>query len=50
MSLVNTQLFYCSPAAYWEGALPIGNGRIGAMIFGGGVDALVLCLSIFYSK
>lgn len=35
MSFVNTQLFYCSPAAYWEGALPIGNGRIGAMIFGG---------------
>ena len=35
MSSVNTRLFYCSPAAYWEAALPIGNGRIGAMIFGG---------------
>ncbi|MFB9327833.1 glycoside hydrolase N-terminal domain-containing protein [Paenibacillus aurantiacus] len=29
------QLQYNSPAAYWTQALPIGNGRLGAMIFGG---------------
>lgn len=29
------QLWYTSPAPYWEGALPVGNGRIGAMVFGG---------------
>ena len=28
-------LHYSSPAATWEEALPIGNGRLGAMIFGG---------------
>ncbi|MGI5893163.1 MAG: glycosyl hydrolase family 95 catalytic domain-containing protein [Candidatus Merdivicinus sp.] len=29
------QLWYKTPAAVWEEALPIGNGRIGAMMFGG---------------
>ena len=29
------QLWYASPAAKWEEALPVGNGRLGAMIFGG---------------
>ena len=28
-------LKYNSPAKFWEEALPLGNGRIGAMIFGG---------------
>ncbi len=28
-------LWYQAPAARWEEALPIGNGRLGAMIFGG---------------
>ena len=28
-------LRYTSPARFWEEALPIGNGRIGAMIYGG---------------
>ena len=28
-------LWYDKPAAVWEGALPLGNGRFGAMIFGG---------------
>ena len=28
-------LFYEQPAAIWEEALPIGNGRLGAMVFGG---------------
>jgi alpha-L-fucosidase 2 len=29
------RLFYKRPAASWNEALPIGNGRLGAMIFGG---------------
>jgi alpha-L-fucosidase 2 len=28
-------LWYSQPAAKWTEALPIGNGRMGAMIFGG---------------
>lgn len=28
-------LWYNEPAAVWEEALPLGNGRIGAMVFGG---------------
>lgn len=28
-------LWYNKPAAVWEDALPVGNGRLGAMIFGG---------------
>ena len=29
------ELHYTSPAAYWEAAMPLGNGRFGAMHFGG---------------
>ncbi len=29
------RLFYRSPAAVWEEALPVGNGHLGAMVFGG---------------
>ncbi len=29
------QLWYTSPAAQWSEALPIGNGRLAAMVFGG---------------
>ena len=29
-------LWYTRPAAQWVDALPIGNGRLGAMVFGGG--------------
>ncbi|HKO82784.1 MAG TPA: glycoside hydrolase N-terminal domain-containing protein, partial [Chitinophagaceae bacterium] len=29
------KLWYTKPASKWTEALPIGNGRIGAMIFGG---------------
>lgn len=29
-----TKLFYTQPSSEWEEALPIGNGRIGAMVFG----------------
>ena len=28
-------IFFDHPAARWEEALPVGNGRLGAMIFGG---------------
>lgn len=30
----STLLWYKSPASVWEEALPIGNGRLGAMVFG----------------
>ena len=30
-----TTLWYRAPAARWEQALPVGNGRLGAMVFGG---------------
>lgn len=30
----NLKLWYTQPATKWEEALPIGNGRLGAMIFG----------------
>ncbi len=28
-------LWYDEPATVWEEALPVGNGRLGAMVFGG---------------
>ena len=31
----NLKLWYNAPAADWSQALPIGNGRLGAMVFGG---------------
>ncbi len=31
----NLKLTYDRPAEYWEEALPIGNGRLGGMVFGG---------------
>src|SRR5690348_14882584 len=35
------KLWYTKPAVKWTEALPIGNGRIGAMIFGGvGLDRI----------
>jgi alpha-L-fucosidase 2 len=30
-----TELWYPKPAADWTAALPVGNGRLGAMVFGG---------------
>lgn len=30
-----TVLWYAAPAARWAEALPVGNGRLGAMVFGG---------------
>ncbi len=34
-------LWYKAPAADWNGALPVGNGRLGAMIFGNADDELL---------
>ncbi len=34
------KLWYDSPASKWEEALPLGNGRIGAMVFGNPLDEL----------
>ncbi|GAA0137826.1 glycoside hydrolase family 95 protein [Paenibacillus sp. YSY-4.3] len=31
----DTKLWYSQPAARWEEALPVGNGRLGGMVFGG---------------
>ena len=28
-------LHYAKPAQHWVEALPVGNGRLGAMVFGG---------------
>jgi alpha-L-fucosidase 2 len=35
------KLWYTSPASQWVDALPIGNGRLGAMVFGGGAIHLI---------
>lgn len=35
------QLRYDEPAANWNQALPVGNGRLGAMCFGGTTDARI---------
>jgi alpha-L-fucosidase 2 len=35
------RLWYTKPAAAWVEALPIGNGRLGAMVFGGVADELL---------
>lgn len=32
---ISMQLWYDQPAQYWVEAMPIGNGRLGAMVFGG---------------
>lgn len=37
----NLKLWYTKPAAVWTEALPVGNGRIGAMIFGKVEDELI---------
>ena len=34
MAQQDLQLWYSSPAKQWTDALPIGNGRLGAMVFG----------------
>jgi len=37
-------LWYRQPATLWTSALPLGNGRQGAMVFGG-IDSEVICLN-----
>lgn len=36
-----SRLWYERPAAVWEEALPLGNGRLGAMVFGEPVNELI---------
>jgi alpha-L-fucosidase 2 len=36
----DVRLWYTEPASEWVDALPIGNGRLGAMVFGGGADPI----------
>ncbi len=36
------ELWYRAPAKYWEEALPIGSGRLGAMVFGGVRDDVLM--------
>ena len=31
----NAKIYYNTPAARWHAAIPLGNGRIGAMVYGG---------------
>ncbi len=38
MKKYNEELFYTAPAKAWTQALPIGNGTLGGMIFGGAVQ------------
>lgn len=34
----NLKLTYNKPAENWNEALPIGNGRLGAMVYGGAIQ------------
>lgn len=34
-------LWYKQPAAVWEEAMPVGNGRLGGMVFGGTEEELI---------
>ncbi|WP_221391185.1 glycosyl hydrolase family 95 catalytic domain-containing protein [Dyadobacter sp. NIV53] len=46
----NLKLWYKQPASQWEEALPVGNGHIGAMVFGGVEEELLqLNESTFWS-
>src|SRR3954465_10871002 len=37
----NLKLWYNKPAAAWTEAFPVGNGRLGAMVFGNTTDELI---------
>ena len=37
----STELYYNSPAADWNDALPVGNGRMGGMVCGKPADELI---------
>ena len=41
MNKLSELLWYRQPAANWDEALPVGNGRIGGMIFGRPADELI---------
>ena len=41
-------LWYEKPASQWIDALPIGNGRLGAMVFGGCVT--LVCVATAFWK
>ncbi len=44
------ELWYCAPAERWTQALPLGNGRLGAMVFGGtGEETVCLNEDTFWS-
>ncbi len=46
----NERLWYTQPASKWTEALPIGNGRIGAMVYGGiGEEYLQINESTFWT-
>ena len=38
----NRELWYDRPARYWEEALALGNGRLGAMLYSGIKEDLIL--------
>lgn len=47
----NNRLWYHRPATYWEEALPLGNGRLGAMVSGGvAKDTLQLNEDTFWGQ
>ncbi len=41
LAALSTQLKYSSSAKDWNSALPVGNGRLGAMVFGDPADELI---------
>jgi alpha-L-fucosidase 2 len=44
------RLWYRQPAEQWTEALPVGNGRLGAMVFGGGAhERIALNEATFWS-
>lgn len=50
LSAVAQKLWYEQPAARWEEALPLGNGRLGAMVYGGVVkDEIQLNENTFWA-
>ena len=47
----HNRLWYHRPAAYWEEALPLGNGRLGAMVSGSvAIDTLQLNEDTFWGQ
>ena len=40
------ELWYRESARHWEEALPLGNGRLGAMAFGGGREERMALMAL----